>query len=67
VVTTAKVAWRPAWVAAAAAFIFAVLNWEAMSVEPIAHAAAINVVNAFLLSLTVLVAVVVAARRARYV
>ena len=55
-----RVAWRPAWVAAVAAVIFAVWNWEVMSVDPIPHAAAINVANAFLLSLTVLVAVVVA-------
>ncbi len=59
-----KVAWRPIWVSAAAAGIFAVWNWYVMSVEPIPHGGAIKFIDAVLVSLTVIVAVVVAARRA---
>jgi hypothetical protein len=62
-----EVAWKPIWVSGAAAVIFAAWSWFVMSVEPVPHSDAIKVIDVALLSVTVIVAMVVTARRTRHV
>jgi len=57
-----RVVWRPAWISSAVAAIYAVGTWTIMRSVPTPHAALINLVDGALVLLTVLVAVVVAAR-----
>ena len=57
-----RVVWRPAWVSSAVATIYAVGTWTIMRSVPTPHAALINLIDGALVLLTVLVAVVVAAR-----
>jgi hypothetical protein len=58
----ARIVWRPAWVSGTVAAIYAVGTWVIMRSVPTPDRTPIILINAVLASLTVLVAVVVAAR-----
>lgn len=57
-----RVVWRPALVSGAVATIYAVGTWTIMRSVPTPHATPINLIDGALVSLSVLVAVVVAGR-----
>src|SRR5439155_21047050 len=57
-----RVVWRPTWVSGAVAVVFAVCRWTIMRSVPTPHATWIHLIDGALVLLTVLIAVVVAAR-----